>query len=187
MPSLFVKNMVCRRCVMMVEQELERLGIEAQSVKLGGIDLKEEINEEQREQLAQSFAGLGFEIIDDKRSRTIERIKNLIIELVQEQDAQLDIKLSEYLSRQLHSDYSALSKLFSAVEGMTIEQFYIAQKIEKIKELLVYDELSLSEIADMFHYSSVAYLSNQFKKVTGLSPSHFKKIKAEKRKSLDEI
>lgn len=187
MPSLFVKNMVCSRCIMMIQQVLGQMGIQADHVKLGEIELSKELRSDERVKLTKAFAELGFEIIDDKRSRIIERIKTSIIELIQNKKAQLNTKLSEYLQSELNSEYSALSKLFSEVEGTTIEQFFIAQKIEKIKELLVYDELSLSEIADLFNYSSVAYLSNQFKKVTGLSPTHFKKIKADKRKSLDDI
>jgi YesN/AraC family two-component response regulator len=130
---------------------------------------------------------LGFEIIDDKKSRIIEKIKNTIIDLVHHQDNDVKINLSDVLSDKLHHDYNYLSNLFSEVEGTTIEKYFIAQKVEKVKELLVYDELSLSEIANRLNYSSVAYLSNQFKKVTGLTPSHFKQIKEDKRKPLDKV
>ncbi|KKX47548.1 AraC family transcriptional reguator [Sphingobacterium sp. IITKGP-BTPF85] len=130
---------------------------------------------------------LGFEVIDDKKCRIIERIKNIIIELVHNRDSDIKTNLSDVLSNKLHHDYNYLSNLFSEVEGTTIEKYFIAQKIEKVKELLVYDELSLSEIAFRLNYSSVAYLSNQFKKVTGLTPSHFKQIKEDKRKPLDEV
>jgi AraC-like DNA-binding protein len=130
---------------------------------------------------------LGFELIDDKKSRIIEKIKNTIIQLVHHQDSGLKNNLSEVLSSELHHDYNYLSNLFSEIEGTTIEKYFIAQKIERVKELLVYDQLSLSEIAFQLNYSSVAYLSNQFKKVTGLTPSHFKQIKENKRKPLDQL
>ena len=126
-------------------------------------------------------------MIDDKKSRIIEKIKNIIIDLVHHQDNEAKTNLSDVLSNELHHDYNYLSNLFSEVEGTTIEKYFIAQKIERVKELLVYDELSLSEIAFQLNYSSVAYLSNQFKKTTGLTPSHFKQIKEEKRKPLDEV
>src|SRR5690606_28337477 len=130
---------------------------------------------------------LGFEVIDDRKSLIIEKIKNIIIDLVHHQDNDTKSNLSDVLSSKLHHDYNYLSNLFSEIEGTTIEKYFIAQKIEKVKELLVYDELSLSEIAFRLNYSSVAYLSNQFKKVTGLTPSHFKQIREDKRKSLDEV
>ena len=130
---------------------------------------------------------VGFELIDNRKGQLIERAKTLLIELVHRQNNELRTNLSDYLSQQLGHDYSSLSTLFSEVEGTTIEKFYIAQKIERVKELLVYDELSLSEIAHLLNYSSVAHLSNQFKKITGLTPSHFKQIGAVKRKPLDEL
>ena len=137
--------------------------------------------------LSEALVRLGFQIIDDKKSRIIEKIKNIIIELVHHQDNDTKTNLSEVLSNKLHHDYNHLSNLFSEIEGTTIEKYLIAQKIEKVKELLVYDELSLSEIAFRLNYSSVAYLSNQFKKVTGLTPSHFKQIKVDKRKPVDSL
>src|SRR5690606_36069809 len=130
---------------------------------------------------------LGFELIDDKRSRQIMQIKSAIIDLVHQRNNSIKINLSNYVSNKLNHDYTYLSNLFSEVEGTTIEKYFIAQKIEKVKELLVYDELSLSEISFQLNYSSVAYLSNQFKKVTGLTPSHFKQIRADKRKPLDKV
>uniref|UniRef100_F4C2X1 Transcriptional regulator, AraC family n=1 Tax=Sphingobacterium sp. (strain 21) TaxID=743722 RepID=F4C2X1_SPHS2 len=187
MNTLFVKNMVCNRCIMVVQHELDKLGIAAKSVKLGEVSLANELSAEQKDALKQALNPLGFELIDDKKSRTIEKIKNIIIDLVHHRDNDAKTNLSDVLSDRLNHDYNYLSNLFSEVEGTTIEKYFIAQKIEKVKELLVYDELSLSEIAYRLNYSSVAYLSNQFKKVTGLSPSHFKQIREDKRKPLDKV
>ena len=187
MDKLFIKNMVCSRCVMVVRSELEKLGFPVKEVSLGEATFEKKISDKQKEKISKAFLPLGFEIIDDKRSRLIEKIKNIIIDVVHHQDAEMTQNLSEVLSKELHHDYNYLSKLFSEVEGVTIEKYFIAQKIEKVKELLVYDELSLSEIAFRLNYSSVAYLSNQFKKVTGLTPSHFRKVKADKRKPLDKV
>jgi len=179
--------MVCNRCVLSVQNELDKLGIEEAQVRLGEIRIEQELSESEKQQLKEALLPLGFEIIDDKKSRIIEQIKNVIIDLVHHQDNDIKTNLSDVLSSKLNHDYNYLSNLFSEVEGTTIEKYHIAQKIEKVKELLVYDELSLSEIAFQLNYSSVAYLSNQFKKVTGLSPSHFKKIRVNKRKPLDEV
>ncbi len=172
---------------MVVQNELDKLGIKATNIKLGEVTLKNELTSKERNALDEALVSLGFQVIDDKKSRIIEKIKNVIIDLVHHQDNNTKNNLSEVLSSELHHDYNYLSSLFSEVEGTTIEKYFIAQKIEKVKELLVYDELSLSEIAFQLNYSSVAYLSNQFKKVTGLTPSHFKQIKADKRKPLDEV
>ncbi|WP_435254380.1 helix-turn-helix domain-containing protein [Tenacibaculum sp. A30] len=185
--TLFIKNMVCNRCILVIQNELDKLGVGFKSIKLGEVILEKELTSDEKESLDKILLDLGFEIIDDKKSRIIEKIKNLIINLVHHQDSETKINLSELLSNELHHDYNYLSNLFSEVEGTTIEKYFIAQKIEKVKELLVYDELSLSEIAFRLHYSSVAYLSNQFKKVTGLTPSHFKKIRKDRRKPLDEV
>jgi len=185
--KLHIKNMVCNRCIAAVKAELESLGFTPEEVKLGEVTIQEEPPEEEKETIDRALQKLGFELIDDRKSRLIERIKNLIVELVHQQNSELKTNLSDYLSSQLHHDYNYLSTLFSEVEGRTIENFFIAQKIERVKELLVYDELTVSEIAYQLHYSSVAHLSNQFKKMTGLSPSHFKKIRVEKRKPLDEV
>lgn len=187
MGNIFIKNMVCDRCILVVQNELDKLQIPAKQVKLGEVELENEPTAQQKQALSHTLTPLGFEIIDDKKSRIIEQIKNSIIELVHQQNNASKINLSDYLSEKLSHDYSYLSNLFSEVEGTTIEKHFIAHKIEKVKELLVYDELSLNEIADRLNYSSVAYLSNQFKKVTGLTPSHFKKIRAEKRKPLDKV
>jgi YesN/AraC family two-component response regulator len=187
MVALFIKNMVCDRCIMVVQHELDKLGIATKNIKLGEVMLEKELTREERDKLEMSLVSLGFEVIDDKKSRIIEKIKNTIIDLVHHQDNDGKTNLSDVLSSELHHDYNYLSNLFSEVEGTTVEKYFIAQKIEKVKELLVYDELSLSEIAIRLNYSSVAYLSNQFKKVTGLSPSHFKQIKEDKRKPLDKV
>lgn len=187
MTTLFIKNMVCNRCIMAVKSELDKLGIEPNDVQLGEVTFERELTAQEKEKFSKALVSLGFEMIDDKKSRIIEQIKNIIIDLVHHQDNDIKTNLSELLSEKLHHDYSYLSNLFSEVEGTTIEKYFIAQKIEKVKELLVYDELSLSEIAFRLNYSSVAYLSNQFKKVTGLSPSHFKKIREDRRKPLDEV
>ncbi len=187
MNILFVKNMVCNRCIMVVQHELDKLGLEVKHITLGEVTLAKAPTTGEKEALENALVPLGFELIDDRKSRIIGKIKSIIIGLVHYQDNAAGINLSERLSRELHHDYNYLSNLFSEVEGTTIEKYFIAQKIEKVKELLVYDELSLTEIASRLNYSSVAYLSNQFKKVTGLTPSHFKQIKAEKRKPLDEV
>ncbi len=187
MMTLFIKNMVCNRCIMMVQNELNKLDLSAVSLKLGEIVFEKEPTTEEKKKLEEALSALGFQVIDDKKSRIIEKIKNTIIELVHHQHNEAKTNLSNILSTTLHNDYNYLSNLFSEVEGTTIEKYFIAQKIEKVKELLVYDELSLSEIAFQLNYSSVAYLSNQFKKTTGLTPSHFKQIKEDKRKPLDKV
>ncbi|MES2557026.1 MAG: AraC family transcriptional regulator [Bacteroidota bacterium] len=183
--KIYIKNMVCNRCKMVVKSELEQLGLLPLRVELGEVELKEDLSDEDKEQINTRFRELGFELIDDKKSRLIERVKNLVVELVHHSNEPLNVNVSDYLVQHIPMEYKYLSNLFSEVEGTTIEKFYIAQRIERVKELLVYDELSLSEIADRMGYSSVAYLSTQFKKVVGLTPSHFKSIKAAKRKSLD--
>ena len=187
MNTIFIKNMVCDRCIMVVQNELEKLGLDAKNIKLGEVILSKEITSLEKENLSKTLEPLGFEVIDDKKGRIIEKIKNIIIDLVHHQDSDVKTNLSDVLSDKLHHDYNYLSNLFSEVEGTTIEKYFIAQKVEKVKELLVYDELSLSEIANRLNYSSVAYLSNQFKKVTGLTPSNFKQIKEDKRKPLDKV
>ena len=179
--------MVCNRCIMVVQNELDKLDFDVKNIKLGEVTFAKEPTLEEKSNLEKVLVPLGFEIIDDKKSRIIEQIKNIIIDLVHHQDNDSKTNLSDVLSSKLHHDYNYLSNLFSEVEGTTIEKYFIAQKIEKVKELLVYDELSLSEIAFRLNYSSVAYLSNQFKKVTGLTPSHFKQIKVDKRKPLDSL
>lgn len=187
MARLFIRNMVCNRCIMAVQNELDSMGLKALQIKLGEVDLEKELSDQEKEQLDQRLIALGFERIDDRKSRIIEQIKTTIIDLVHHRDNDSKINLSDLLNDKLQHDYNYLSNLFSEVEGTTIEKYFIAQKIERVKELLVYDELSLSEIAHRLNYSSVAYLSNQFKKVTGLTPSHFKKKGEDRRKPLDEV
>lgn len=185
--KLYIKNMVCNRCKMVVKAELEKAGLHPLTVELGEVEIKEELNTDILQQLDASLQVLGFEIIDNRKSRMIEKIKNNIVELIHHSDENIQVNLSEYISKQLHYDYNYLSNLFSQVEGITIEKYLIAQKIEKVKELLKYDELTLSQIADKLGYSSVAYLSNQFKKQTGLSPSFYKSLKQNNRRNLDEL
>lgn len=185
--KVYIKNMVCDRCIMVVKNELEKLGFHPTNLKLGEVELGHELIDSEKLTINNHLLTFGFELIDDKKSRIIEKIKNVIVNLVHHQDNNIKSNLSDVLSSSLQHDYNYLSNLFSEVEGTTIEKYLIAQKIEKVKELLVYDELSLSEIAFRLNYSSVAYLSNQFKKVTGLTPSHFKQIKEFKRKPLDKV
>lgn len=179
--------MVCSRCILMVKSVFENINIKPLSVSLGEVELAENLEQNEAEQLNYQLKNLGFEIIDDKKSRMIEKIKNIIITIIHHQPEKIQVNLSIYLSEQLTTDYSSLSQLFSHKEGITIEQYYIAQKIERVKELIVYDELSVKEIAFQLGYSSVAYLSNQFKKVTGLTPTHFKALKETKRRSIEDI
>ncbi len=184
---LHIRNMVCNRCKMVVQAELERLGFKPLVMELGEVTLDRDLSDAEKGKIDDHLQQFGFALIDDRKSKTIERIKTLIVDLVQHHNSELKTNLSDYLSEQLRQDYSHLTTLFSEVEGTTIEKYYIAQRIEKVKELLVYDEMTLSEIAYTLNYSSVAHLSNQFKKVTGLTPSHFKHIRDEKRKPLDEV
>jgi AraC-like DNA-binding protein len=185
--TLYIKNMVCDRCILAVKNIMKEMDIPCSSIRLGELTLAGDISVEKLNLLSDKLNAIGFELINDKKSRIIEKIKTTVIELVQSSEAQLKINLSDYLANRLNYDYKYLSTLFSEVEGITIEKYFISQKIEKVKELLVYDELSLSEISDSLGYSSVSYLSNQFKKVTGLTPSHFKNIRTEKRKPLDKV
>lgn len=172
---------------MAVAAELEKLGIKTLSVRLGEVEMHQPLDDDKKTTLANNLNVLGFELIDDKKSKTIERIKNLIVDLVHHRNNDLKTNLSQYLSAEIGQDYSALSNLFSEVRGTTIEQYFIAQKIEKVKELITYDELSLSEIAYQLNYSSVAYLSNQFKKVTGFSPTYFRNLKNQKRNQIEDL
>jgi AraC-like DNA-binding protein len=179
--------MVCNRCISVVTNEIRKLGYEDALITMGEITFPGTISKDEHDTIAKALEAHGFEIIDDKKSTLIEKIKAIIIDQVHHVNDRLKVNYSTLISDKLAKDYSYLSNLFSEVEGITIEHYIILQKIEKVKELLVYDELSLSQIADELGYSSVAHLSNQFKKVTGLTPSHFKSIKENKRLSLDNI
>ena len=189
--TLYIKNMVCNRCILVVNQELEKLGLHPEKVSLGEVVLKEDhLSDEIEKQLNASLLNLGFERMDDRKARLIESIKTKVIDMIHHAD-QVDRKFnwSTLLADALHHDYNSLSTLFSSVEGITLEQYIIRQKIERAKELLFYDELNLSEIADKLGYSSVAHLSSQFKKVTGLTPSELKKSRVldHQRKPLDSV
>jgi AraC-like DNA-binding protein len=179
--------MVCGRCKMVVKSEFEKLGLHTISVELGEVELQNEMTESQKKILLQNLHSLGFDLIDDKKSKTIEKIKTLIIDLVHHKNNELKTNLSDYLAKNLNQDYNMLSNLFSEVESTTIEKYFISQKIEKVKELLIYNELSLSEIADLLNYSNVAHLSNQFKKVTGFTPTYFKQLKDKKRIQIENL
>ncbi|MFH0841990.1 MAG: helix-turn-helix domain-containing protein [Bacteroidota bacterium] len=185
--KIYIQNMVCIRCKMVVKSELEKLGLHYTTVDLGEVEIAEKISEKQRSDLGIALRKYGLELMDDNRSILIEKIKTIIIELVHYNDEQIKINLSDYLSEKLDYNYTYLANFFSEVKGTTIEQFYLAHKIEKVKELLVYDELNLTEIAWKLHYSSVAHLSNQFKKMTGLTPTHFKALKNKRRSALGDV
>jgi AraC-like DNA-binding protein len=171
---------------MVVKNSFEKLGHQPIEIALGEVTTADKLSDNEYHALKTELESLGFELIDDTKSRLIEKIKNSIVQLIHHQEY-AKTNYSQHIESQLHKDYSYLSTLFSEVEGITIEKYIINQKIEKIKELLVYDELTLSQIADLMGYSNVAYLSTQFKKVTGLTPSHFKQVKENKRKPLDKV
>jgi len=171
---------------MLVKSELDKLGLNFSIVELGEAEIMENISAAQLHHLDHELRKRGLELMDDKRSILIEHIKTIIIELVHYREDQIKVNLSDYLSEKLNHNYTYLANLFSEVKGTTIEKFYLSHKIERVKELLVYDELNLSEIADKMHYSSVAHLSNQFRKMTGLTPTHFKHLKLKRRKALEK-
>lgn len=179
--------MVCIRCKMVVKDELLKVGLHCTVVELGEVQIEEDITPAQRELIQLALLRSGLELMDDKKSILIQKIKQVIIELVHYSEEPLRVKFSDFLSQKLNYDYTYLANIFSEVQGVTIEQFIISHKIERVKELLVYDQLTLSEIAFLMHYSSVSHLSAQFKKVTGLTPSHFKKIKHKRRTMLDDL
>lgn len=180
--------MVCHRCKIVVKAELQKLNLHPVTIALGEVAIEEkELNEAHSHRLSHALKEVGFELIDDKRSKLIEQVKTYLIDIIHHQNEQPQKKFSELIAQHLHHDYSYLSNLFSEVEGITIEKYIINQKIEKVKELIIYNESSLGEIAGTLGYSSVAHLSNQFKKVTGLTPSHFRQTGQSKRKSLDKI
>lgn len=184
---LHIKNMVCDRCIMAVEALLEREGLHPEHIELGTAAVKEQLGTEQVEKLRKGLEDLGFELIDDRKSLLIEQIKAEVIRLVRHDEDGVKVNLSDHLSARFNRDYGHLSRLFSEVTGTTIEKYLIAQKMELAKELLAYGELSLSEIADRLGYSSAAYLSARFKSATGLTPSHFRRMGAKRRKPLDKV
>ena len=179
--------MVSLRCKMMVKNQLLKLGLHYVIVELGVVEILEDITKEQHNQLKTNLARSGLELLDDKRAILIDKIKNTIIEMIHHTDEQPIINYSDYISEKLDYDYTYLSNIFSEVKGITIQQFIIYHKIERAKELILYDELNLTEISDKLHYSSVAHLSNQFKKVTGLSPSFYKKLKQKREGNLENL
>lgn len=179
--------MVSLRCKMMVRSELEKLGIMPTSLELGTVDISTELTPQVKALLHENLLRLGLELLDDKKSILIEKIKQVIIELIHYSDEVPDVNYSTYISEKLHYDYNYLSNIFSEVKGITIQNFIILNKIEKVKELLLYDELNLTEIAYKLHYSSVAHLSNQFKKITGLTPSYYKKLKQKRDTNLENL
>lgn len=186
--QLYIKNMVCNRCISVVANEMAELGIVYTSVRLGEVDIPEKLSGDKEVKLRQRLQAHGFEILDDKKSALISKIKAAIINYIHYDESKtVKVNLSDHIAEKVGKDYNYLSGLFSEVEGITIERFVILQRIEKVKELLVYGELSLSEIAWKMGYSSLAHLSGQFKKITGLTPSDYREIRDKKRKTLDEI
>lgn len=185
---LYIRNMVCNRCKMAVADILHKAGLQVLHADLGEVEIAEKkLSKEVLKNLQAALEAVGFEIIDDKKSKVIEGVKTAVIDIIHHTSEPIAIKYSDHLSTKLQHDYSYLSKLFSEVEGITIEQYIINQKIERVKELLVYDELSLSEVSYQMGYSSVAHLSAQFKKVTGMTPTVFKNSSKRERKPLDNI
>jgi AraC-like DNA-binding protein len=179
--------MVCNRCKMVVKDELEKAGYHPMQVELGEVDIQEQLQKTELDALNPRLKHLGFELIDNRKATLIEKIKTLLIERINDKDQEEQENISLLIARKLNYEYNYLSNLFSEVEGTTIEKYFISLKIEKVKELLVYDQLSLSEIAYTLGYSSVAHLSSQFKKVTGLTPSFYKEMKEHKRRNIDEL
>lgn len=184
---LRIKNMVCDRCVMVVRTELERAGCRVLAVRLGEAEVEGGLSPGEKTRLAERLEALGFELLEDRRARMIEAVKRAVIELVRAEEVMPDVRLSEYLQERLRVDYRQISTLFSETEGRTVEKYFIAQKIERVKELLVYDELSLGEIAFRLGYSSVAHLSAQFKQVTGMTPSRYKLMGSAGRRTIDSV
>ena len=184
---LYIKYMVSLRCKMVVRQELEKLGLNYVNVDLGTIEILEDMTDFQREQLRNNLKGFGLELLDDKRKVIIEKIKSLIIEMIHYSEELPKVNYSDYISEKLGYDYTYLANTFSEVKGITIQQFIIIHKIERVKELLLYDELNLTEISYKLHYSSVSHLSNQFKKITGLTPSFYKKLKRKRFENLEDL
>lgn len=185
--KLYIKYMVSTRCKMVVKEALKKQGLHYVMVNLGEIEILEQLSVTQRMQLKDALKQSGLELMDSKKAILIEKIKNAVVEMVHYNELPLKVNFSDFLAEKLQYDYTYLSNLFSEILGTTIEHFVIAHKIERVKELIIYNELNLTEISYLLDYSSVAHLSNQFKKVTGLTPSHFKKLKQKRLKGLEEI
>jgi len=185
--KLYIKYMVSLRCKMLVKEELHKLGFNHAIIDLGMVEILEDITPKQRDELKLNLLKSGLELLDDKKSILIERIKNIIVEMVHYNDELPKVNYSDFISEKLGYNYTYLANTFSEVKGITIQQFIIMHKIEKVKELLLYDELSLTQISDKLHYSSVAHLSNQFKKVTGLSPTYYKHLKQKRNLNLENL
>lgn len=184
---LYIKYMVSLRCKIVVKQELQKIGLHCERIELGSIEIMEKISDQQRRKLAKNLKKYGLYLLDDKRNILIEKIKVVIIEMIHYMDDLPPVNYSDYISEKLGYDYTYLANTFSEVKGTTIQQFIIKHKIERVKELLLYEDLSLTEISYQMHYSSVAHLSSQFKKITGLTPSYFKSMKKKKLKNLEDI
>lgn len=185
--KFYIKYMVSIRCKMVVKAELDKLGLEYGVIDLGEVDIRGSITADQRDQLRRELGKSGLELMEDKKAMLIEKIKNIIIEMVHYRDELPKIKNSDYISSKLEHDYTYLANIFSEATGITIEHFIIAHKIERVKELLLYDELNLTEISYKLNYSSVSHLSSQFKKVTGLTPTFFKHLKRKRRVPLENV
>ena len=185
--KLYIKYMVSIRCKMLVKDELKKLGLHHTIIDLGVVEIMEDLSGEYREKLKTALLRSGLELMDDKKAILIEKIQNVIVEMIHYSDELPKINFSDYLSDKLGYDYTYLANIFSETKGITIEHFIILHKIERVKELIIYDELNLSEIAMKLHYSSVAHLSHQFKKITGLTPSFFKSLKQKKRSKLENV
>ena len=187
--SIYIKNMVCNRCIKVVREEFEKLGLVIKNIQLGEVEILKDNAKLDMQKIDNVLKSNGFELLDNKNSKIIEKVKILIIDMIRKVDSgkNIDISFSEYLAQETGLNYNYLSTLFSSLEGITIEKYIIHQKIEKVKELIVYGELTLSEIAFRLGYSSVQHLSNQFKKITGLTPSYFKSLKSKNRRALDNI
>ncbi|MDH5476151.1 MAG: helix-turn-helix domain-containing protein [Cyclobacteriaceae bacterium] len=185
--KLYIRYMVSLRCKLMVKEELKKLGLEYTVVDLGMVEILDDITPDQRNMLKENLIKIGLELLDDRKSILIEKIKNVVIELIHYSDELPKVNYSDYISEKLNLDYTYLANTFAEVKGITIQQFIILHKIERVKELIIYDELNLTEIAYKMHYSSVGHLSNQFKKLTGLTPTFYKQLKEKRRGNLEDL